>query len=135
MRLKQVYTLFDPVTAQDIWYVRAVDQGIEFVINVLLPGNWDTLTRDDKIAWVMSYVADHLTTHKYAAPHEIVFPLPGQIEDAKDAFDDLPGWASWTGQEAAAWIDTNVTDLASAKTVLQNMARAIMYLRDIVIER
>lgn len=51
---------------------------------------------------------------------------------AEADFANLPGWASWTGDEAAAWIDTNVNDLASAKVALQAMAKAIMYLRDMV---
>ena len=53
----------------------------------------------------------------------------GQVD-----FRGLPGWATWTGDEAAAWIDANVIDLASAKTALRTMARAIVALRDIVVE-
>lgn len=47
-------------------------------------------------------------------------------------FASLPGWATWTGQEAADWVDTNVTDPASAKVALMAMARAIMYLRNMI---
>jgi hypothetical protein len=49
---------------------------------------------------------------------------------ACDDFTALPGWASWTGAEAETWIENNVTDLASAKTALKAMAKAIMYLRN-----
>lgn len=51
-------------------------------------------------------------------------------ERARDEFADLPGWATWTAEEAAQWVADNVTDLASAKTALTAMARAIVALRD-----
>jgi hypothetical protein len=51
-------------------------------------------------------------------------------ERAADEFAALPGWATWTADEAAQWIADNVTDLASAKVVLTAMARAIIALRD-----
>lgn len=78
----------------------------------------------------------------------------------------LPNWATWTTDEAsiyihdqilngftveelATWVNTNVTDLASAKTALttvgqelielreitSNMAKAIIILRDLVVRR
>lgn len=51
-------------------------------------------------------------------------------ERARDEFAGFPGWAIWTGDEAATWIEDNVTDLASVKTTLTAMARAIVALRD-----
>lgn len=51
-------------------------------------------------------------------------------ERARDDFDSLPGWATWTTDEAAQWIEDNVTDLASARTAMTAMARAIIALRD-----
>lgn len=57
-----------------------------------------------------------------------VQPLPR--DQGKADFENLPGWATWTAQDAVDWIETNVTDLASAKTVLQQMARAIVALRN-----
>ena len=61
-----------------------------------------------------------------------------QVEEAatqaaaasKTAMSSLPGWATWSADEAVAYIDQNVTDLASAKTVQKAMAKAIIYLRD-----
>lgn len=55
-------------------------------------------------------------------------PLPD--EAARDEFAALPGWADWTGDEAAAWVADNVTDLASAKAALVGLARAVVLLRD-----
>jgi len=43
---------------------------------------------------------------------------------------DIPGWATWTETEALDYIEANVTDLASAKTVLKAMARMVVALRD-----
>jgi hypothetical protein len=58
----------------------------------------------------------------------------GTIYDAHDegeaGMDNLPGWATWTADEAVAWIDGNVKDLASAKAALRAMSQAIIYLRD-----
>ena len=48
----------------------------------------------------------------------------------KTAMSSMPGWATWTAEEAVAYIDKNVTDLASAKTVQKAMAKVIIYLRD-----
>ena len=50
--------------------------------------------------------------------------------DAKAGMSNLPGWASWNAAEATSWINTNVTDLASAKNALEKIAEAIIYLRD-----
>ena len=50
---------------------------------------------------------------------------------AMDDFSSMPDWATWTAQEASDYIETNVTDLASAKVVLQKLAMAVIYLRDI----
>ena len=55
--------------------------------------------------------------------------------DARTGIEALPGWASWTAQEADDWIVANVTDLASAVTVLRAMARMIVHLRDHALER
>jgi len=43
---------------------------------------------------------------------------------AKDDYENLPGWATWTAQEADDYIDTNVTDLASAKVVMRRTSVA-----------
>lgn len=59
-------------------------------------------------------------------------PLPQ--DDGREGFQNLPGWATWTATEAEAWINANVTDLASAKTALKSMAKAIIHLRNIAID-
>lgn len=42
----------------------------------------------------------------------------------------IPGWATWTEQQVIDYINGNVTDLASAKTVLVAMARLLVALRN-----
>jgi len=59
-------------------------------------------------------------------------PLPA--DDGRSEFQSLPGWASWTANEAEQWITANVTDLASAKTALKAMAKAIIYLRNVAVD-
>lgn len=45
---------------------------------------------------------------------------------------NLPGWATWTANEAELWIQNNVTDLASAKTALKTMTKMLIFLRNSV---
>lgn len=51
-------------------------------------------------------------------------------EAAQTEAAGLPGWATFTAQEAEDYIDQQVTDLASAKSVLKKMARLLAALRD-----
>jgi hypothetical protein len=51
-------------------------------------------------------------------------------ESGEQSFAALPGWATWTVQEAEDYIETNVTDLASAKVVLKALAKAIVAIRN-----
>ena len=53
-------------------------------------------------------------------------PLPDAAAGAE--YDSLP-IAGMTADEAAAWIDTNVTDLASIKAGMAQLARAVVLLR------
>jgi len=49
---------------------------------------------------------------------------------AEDAARDIPQWATWDETQALDWIESNVDDLASAKTVLKAYARLLVALRD-----
>lgn len=52
---------------------------------------------------------------------------------AEQAMNDaaaIPGWAGWSEQQALDYINTNVTDLDSAKTVMLAMARMLVALRN-----
>lgn len=51
-------------------------------------------------------------------------------QTGESGMDALPGWATFTAAEAEQWIEDNVTNLASAKTALKAMAKAIVYLRN-----
>ena len=42
----------------------------------------------------------------------------------------IPNWATWDEATAVAYIETSVTDLASAGTVLVALARMVVALRD-----
>jgi len=124
----------EQVGQEEALLLRGRVDGIQFSLEAPLPDNWDDLDRSEKIAWGKSAIADHLTQFNYTAP-EPLFPDRAAPDAAREQFENLPGWATWTGQEAAQWVEDNVTDLASAKIALKAMGRAIMYLRDIVIER
>lgn len=50
--------------------------------------------------------------------------------NAKEQVKQIPAWASWTEQEVVDHIQNNVTDLASAKTVLVAMGRMLVALRN-----
>ncbi|MBW2307485.1 MAG: hypothetical protein JRG73_11175 [Deltaproteobacteria bacterium] len=49
---------------------------------------------------------------------------------AEPSIRNIPGWASWTAQEAEDYIEADITDLAGARQVLKAMAKMICYLRD-----
>jgi len=49
---------------------------------------------------------------------------------ANDAAATIPGWATWDEATTLAWLDANVTDLASAKVAIKAMARMLLALRD-----
>jgi hypothetical protein len=53
-----------------------------------------------------------------------------KVDNAVSAMKADPNWATWTAQQASDWINTNVTNLAQAKTVLISLAKAVVYLRD-----
>jgi hypothetical protein len=44
----------------------------------------------------------------------------------------LPGWATFSGDEAENWIEVNVTSLATAKTALKAMARLLVAERNAI---
>jgi hypothetical protein len=115
--------------------IRFTANGIEASITLQLPSEWDTWDRATKIAWGRQQLAAHLAQYNYATAGEIIYPDTAAPEQAASDFGNLPGWATWTAAEATAWIDANVVDLASAKTTLEAMAKAIVYLRDMVLER
>ncbi len=49
---------------------------------------------------------------------------------AKSQVQNIPSWANWTETETLDHIDTNITDLASAKVVIRAMARMLIALRN-----
>ncbi len=114
-------------------HVALVHGGVPIDLYLALPPEWATWARADKVAWVKQQVLAHLATQGYGIGGEIVYPDGGQAEQAADNLEALPGWGSWTSDQAAQWIDQNVVDLASAKQALRAMVRAIVFLRDIVI--
>ena len=80
-------------------------------------------------------VADEVTAVGVIDAHDDTALSTEQIALAASADADvrakaIPGWALWTEQQAIDYITGEVTDLASAKTVLIAMARIIVALRD-----
>lgn len=123
-------------------------------IEFILPEDTDTTVVD---AVVAAHDPDALTVPQEDSLWE---------EEARTSFRNLPDWATWrpneaynnvtsmvlngyTKQQASDWINTNVTNIATAKTamialahaiidlrmILANVAKMMMYLRDIIIQR
>lgn len=109
--------------------------GVDAYLSRDLPDGWADMGRGDKVAWVKGQVQTYMSNRILEPRDEDVYPDPAAIDDAKDGFEDLPGWSTWTPAEALAWVDENVTDLATAKMVLGKLTQAVLYLRDIVIEK
>lgn len=53
-----------------------------------------------------------------------------KVDESKVGMKTLPGWADWTALQAGTWIEDNVNNMTTVKTVLKAMAKAIIYLRD-----
>lgn len=49
---------------------------------------------------------------------------------AKTNAENIPSYATWTGAQAETWIENNVDNLASAKTVLKALAKMVIALRN-----
>lgn len=133
MRLTKVEYLLDgPNAGINITFTQGGVKGVHWLP---IPEGWAEMTRAEKKAHVVAEVESYLSNRVLIDPAQIVLPDTVGAETAKDEFEGMPGWADWNAAQAEAWIDANVTDLASAKNVLSKMARAVIYLRDIVIER
>lgn len=111
------------------------DDGIQNEIGISLPVGWDGWTRSERVQWTKNWLIVHSQTHHYLSGADIIFPDATIKNVALGDFDNLPGFATWTTQEAANWIGTNVNDLATAKIALVRIVQAIVYLRDIVIRK
>jgi hypothetical protein len=136
MRLKAIYKLTSP--EDDTEALRVLfeqDDGVEGGLTLTLPAEWGEWDRGEKVAWGKAQIADYLANTNHVLPYEVIYPDLSASGAAKTDFEDLPGWASWTAAEAEAWIEDNVVNLASAKTALKAMAKAIVFLRNIVIEQ
>ena len=116
-------------------YVVIDDNGVQHEISVALPDRWGDWTRIEKVQWVRAWITEHAQTHRYIPGADVIFPDVALKDLALANFENLPGFATWTAQEANAWIEGNVIDLDTAKVALSRMAQALVYLRDIVIWR
>lgn len=64
-------------------------------------------------------------------PVDYITPVTKTLEIESDALlRSIPRWATWTTSEAVTYIERNVTNLASAKTVLIAMAKLLVAMRD-----
>lgn len=109
------------------------------------------VTFDGKPLYIRELTAqEQSTANTVLAAHDGTRQTDQQQERAaKVEFRSLPQWATWTPQqgreyvhgavlsgqtadEVEAWINTNVTSLATAKTALILLARNLVTLREIV---
>lgn len=68
---------------------------------------------------------------------EVPVNPPGQAwierlreEAAETSVASIPGWATWTEEEALIWFDANVVDFDSARQVLRAIVRLSLALRN-----
>lgn len=106
----------------------------------------------DNIAGV-STCGNRVTVHFLTAPSEADRALAQQVIAEHNANDltaaqeaeraeaekvtaadtlaaNVPGWASWSEAEALSYIDDNLTDLASARTIIKAQTRMLLAMRD-----
>ena len=96
---------------------------------VYLTEDWVHFDVEDEVAGDEQALVAVLEAHD-AAGESQAQERERKAEEARGGMTQLPGWATWTAQQAVDHIEANVTDLASAKAVLKGMAKAIVYLRD-----
>jgi hypothetical protein len=139
MRLKKITKTFRAgVEVGDLIEVIIVEfatAGQLIALSLDLPDGFDEWSRAEKIVWGKAEVTQHLASNSYAPSGTVIYPDLSAGEDASAAIESTPGWAGWTAAEAEGWIEQNVSNLASAKTALKAMARLIVHLRDITVER
>lgn len=83
---------------------------------------WDNITPDDQ---TLSDAAERYDAVEANEQQQQIVESGAKAEIEYDT-----DWKSWTGDEAEAWIETNVNDLAGAKIVLRKMARLLIALRN-----
>lgn len=81
-------------------------------------------TADELIVAWDSYLAEETAKQQQATSDD------AKVESAKTAAKAIPNWATWNETQAVNYIQTNVTDLASARTVLIALAKMVVALRD-----
>jgi hypothetical protein len=132
------------ITHYPSWIIR---NGIKFSVPVsinCLDGILTLIVPDDADDQVILQIID-LHDPTYHIPI-----TPDQVLSAKREFLSLPEWSTWTSTEATtaiqeriltgqtkeqvnSWVDSNVTNIATAKTGLKLLAGAIIDIRVIVI--
>lgn len=77
--------------------------------------------------WNVDHFEQAWTTRSYTAEEQAVIDDRAE-RDALRAEQALQNLVGMTGAEIDAWVDSNVTDMASAKTVLARLAKIIRIL-------
>ena len=95
---------------------QTVERATEIQKRVTFTAHQEVDPESDALVWILDSIDD-------------IQSLPDDI--GREGMENLPGWSTWTAQEASDWIDANVIDLDSAKLALSNMAKAIVYLRNV----
>lgn len=90
---------------------------------------FDVKPSDEMLAQTQALIDAHDPTAKTEeqAQEEMINET---LTRARVKAKSIPAWATMGEDEAIAFIQNNVTDLGSAKTVLIAMARIIVHLRD-----
>ncbi len=98
-------------------------QGADITVHLLRE---PTAAEQDQIA---AALAAHDPTSK--TPAQLEAEHVAAVAAAADTnAANIPGWAHWTEKQTVDYITANVTDLASARTVLIAMARMMVALRN-----
>lgn len=101
----------------------------------------DPFYTPERFAFYLSKIADYQAA--YDTAHQ---PTQAELDaiakqqaldvaslQAKTDFATIPAWMrTGTAEQGEAWIETNVTNLATAKVALKNLVRVIVLLRDFV---
>ncbi len=118
----------------DFLRVEVSEDGEVIVENIPVPIGWDSWDQATKVQWTKDQT-QLLLTAQHHVHGEHIYSNFTAVEAAIASVKVLPGWSTWTPDEAVAWVQLHSTSTNDFRALFEVMTRMLILLRDIVIER
>lgn len=93
-----------------------------FVFEAVFP---DSISKPEVVNIINSHVSTELSTKE-----QVESATKGIVSGVGDQISNIPEYFTWDAAEGNSWIDTNVTDLASAKLAIKKLWQMNVAMRD-----